>query len=877
MARIPDADLERLKKNTDLAALVRSRGIELKKHGARDLVGRCPFHEEKTASLVVTPGKNLFHCLGCGAAGGPIDFLMKLDGVDFREAVDRLLAGSPVQRALVIATEKPKPEVPEERVQVLLERAVAIYQRNFGEMPEGRAYLEKRGLCDLGLLQRHRVGYANGRLPELLPPDGALRAELTFLGLLLADGTERFTGCVVFPVCDDAGRIVTLYGRYTGTAAGAEPPTPGSVVPRGKRHLYLPGRPRGLWNVAALRASQEIIAVESILDALSVETAGCANVISLQSANGDLDLELLRAHSVPRVRLLLDADPAGNAGTKRLKENLCGFAVEIIALPEGEDPNSFLMKHGAAALAALLGQRESNPPPARVADPGPADAGASGGLTLTLGLRRYEIRGLEKSSRGLRATIRVEKSGRLHVDTLDVNAARARRQLALDLVRIFEESADTIEADLMKLLTACETAAERRAGNDGAQEGGGTLPPPALSASDRATGEQMGRDPALVETILSDYERCGLVGERANKLLSYLVMTSRKLARPLALMNLASSGAGKSSLQDTTLGFCPLEDLIKLTSLSGKALFYKERNSLKNKVLALEEGDGVQEALYALRNLISAGELVTESTIKDPATGKLVTMSNRVEGPTAVFLTTTQPDLDPETKSRFFVTSVDESREQTERIMVYQRLRYTLEGVQQQVEAEAIRKKHHAFQRVLQPLRVIIPFGEKLSYGDNRLPGRRDQPKYLGLITAIAFLRQFQKEIKTLPQLGSYIEVDATDVRYANELMTELFGHSLAELSRPGYELLVILEKMGAERTEKKLPFTFTRRQVREVSGWAHHRVHRYMAELIELEYVTSEGGRPGTLQRYQLLWDGQGLDGKRFALGLANPDTLAA
>jgi len=248
-----------------------------------------------------------------------------------------------------------------------------------------------------------------------------------------------------------------------------------------------------------------------------------------------------------------------------------------------------------------------------------------------------------------------------------------------------------------------------------------------------------------------------------------------------------------------------------------------------------------------------------------------------VEGPTAVFLTTTQPDLDPETKSRFFVTSVDESREQTERILAYQRRRYTLQGVQEQALTEAIRRRHHAFQRCLQPLRVIIPFGEKLSYGDSRLPGRRDQPKYLGLITALAFLRQLQKEIKTLPQLGAYIEVDKTDVRWANDLMTELFGHCLAELSRPGYELLLILEKIAAERTEKKLPFTFTRRQVREASGWAHHRVHRYLSELIELEYVTSEGGRPGTLQRYQLLWDGQGLDGKRFALGLTNPDTLEA
>lgn len=891
MARIPEDELERLKKNTDLVALVRERGVELKPHGARDLVGLCPMpgHAEKTPSFVVTPGKNLFHCLGCNAAGGPIDFVMKMDGLDFRAAVDQLLKGGPVRRGAApapadahasggAAALPPRQVVSEERIQVLLERAVAIYQKNFADAPEGRAYLEKRGLSDLGLLQRHQVGYSNGRLPELLPQSGNLRSELASIGLLQEGGRERFTGCIVFAVRDEAGRIVTLYGRYTGTEAGEE----------GKRHVYLPDRPRGLWNAAALRSSPEIIAVESILDALSVQTAGFANVVSIQSANGSLDVDTLRAQGVQRVRLVLDGDTAGRAGVERLKEKLSGLAVSVATLPEGEDPNSFLVKHGAPKLA-------------RVLDPGPADAGASDGavslpprlsgdLTLTFGLRRYEVRGLEKTPRGLKATVRVEKGCSLHVDTLDLYSARARRQLALDLVRVFEESADTIEGDLTKLLSACESAALRGSNAPGQSLGSGAEAP-ALSASEKAVGEQMGRDPALIETILADYERCGLVGERANKLLCYLAMTSRKMPKPLAVLVLSSSGAGKTALQDAATAFCPPEDLIKLTSLSGKALFYKERTSLKHKVLALEEGDGVQEATYALRNLISAGELVTESTIKDPASGRLVAMENKVEGPTAVFLTTTNPETDPETKSRFFVTSVDESKAQTEAIMAYQRKRYTLDGLKAKAETESVLKKHHAFQRVLQSLDVVNPYAEQLTYGDSRLPSRRDQPKYLGLIAAIAFLRQLQKPKKSYAG-RTYVEVDHEDIGLANALATELLGHSLSELSRPGYELLVLLDQMcraadpapvdaGASGgvmalpSRQRHPLCFTRRQVREFTGWAHARVHRYLSELLELEYVAVEGGRNGVLHRYQLLWDGQGQDGSRFLLGLRSPDEL--
>jgi hypothetical protein len=328
-------------------------------------------------------------------------------------------------------------------------------------------------------------------------------------------------------------------------------------------------------------------------------------------------------------------------------------------------------------------------------------------------------------------------------------------------------------------------------------------------------------------------------------------------------------------------------------------LFYKEGSSLKNKVLALEEGDGVEEAMYALRNLISAGELVTESTIKDPATGRLTTMENRVEGPTAVFLTTTKPDGDPETKSRFFITSVDESREQTQAILVCQRRRQTLAGLAEKLATEPILRKHRNFQRLLKPLPVVNRYADQLSYADDRLQGRRDQPKYLNLINAVALMRQMQKQARPVcngdAATVEYIEVDREDIRLANELATELLGHSLDELSRPATDLLQLLLKMQADGTAKKkspeppaageaarreahwvqAPPAFTRRQIREFTGWSNARVHRYLQELIELEFVLMEHGRNGVLHRYRLAYDGQGQDGRKFLLGLKSVEEL--
>jgi uncharacterized membrane protein len=319
-----------------------------------------------------------------------------------------------------------------------------------------------------------------------------------------------------------------------------------------------------------------------------------------------------------------------------------------------------------------------------------------------------------------------------------------------------------------------------------------------------------------------------------------------------------------------------------LTSLSGKALFYKEQTSLKHKVLALEEGDGAEDASYAIRSLISSGVLTNETTIKDLSTGKLTTMENRVEGPTAVFYTTTNPDVDPETKSRFFVTGIDESREQTRKILAFQREKHQEDDISQSIKTDTVIKRHLNFQRLLKPIGVRNPYSSRLSYGDDRLQGRRDQPKYLNLIKSVAFLRQMQKEIN-VNRKAPYIEVDAEDIRIANDLSQEILGRSLDELSRPGRDLLMLLDEMierlwrelNKDAKLKRTDITFSRRDIREATGWSNTRVHRYLKELVDLEYVLVDGGKNGSRYRYRLAYEGQGKDGEKFILGLTPVDEL--
>ena len=337
-------DLQQLKKNSDLVAVAQARGLQLQKQG-QDFVTLCPFHKEQSPSFHITPTKNLFHCFGCGAAGSVIDFVMRLDGITFKDAVNKLLTETGiVHRATETppSSPAPTPALTPERANTLLERVITIYQKNLEEGTEGKTYLQKRGISDAGLWTRHRLGYSNGKLTDLLPKEGAIWEELSALGVLLANGQERFAGCLVCPVTDADGNTTTLYGRYTGDGD--------------KRHFYLPGRPTGLWNAPNLKTYANTILVESIIDALSVMMAGSQNVISIQGTNGlsTNDAATLTAYGVQKITLLMDGDEPGRTATTKLKTTLTGHHCESINLPEGEDPNSYLVAHGATALAQLL-------------------------------------------------------------------------------------------------------------------------------------------------------------------------------------------------------------------------------------------------------------------------------------------------------------------------------------------------------------------------------------------------------------------------------------------------------------------------------------------------------------------------------------------
>ncbi|MFZ2807136.1 MAG: hypothetical protein WA081_22665 [Desulfosalsimonadaceae bacterium] len=384
------------------------------------------------------------------------------------------------------------------------------------------------------------------------------------------------------------------------------------------------------------------------------------------------------------------------------------------------------------------------------------------------------------------------------------------------------------------------------------------------------------KNPDMFAEILLDLETIGVTGEQTNKLTSYLAAVSRKLDDPLSVLIQSRSAAGKSTLQDAILSLVPDEDYVKYTRITDQALFYKDEDSLVNKILAIEEETGMGGAAYSIRNIQSSKKITVAATGKDPGTGKMRTEEYTVKGPVAVMITTTAPELEGETASRFLFLTIDESSKMTEAIHAIQRQSETLDGLVKRKQSDAVIKKHHTAQRQLQPLAVVNPFSQYLAYPHQSLRTRRDHKKYLGLIRAVAFLHQHQRETKTIEVDGkpvAYIEVTLDDIDKANHLANEVLGQSLDELARPSRTLLVLIYRMIMEESGKlKLPMDeiyFTRRMIREYTGWTDWQVKAHIKQLEDMEYLYVRIGAKGKEYAYALNFRGQAEESGKSYLNL--------
>jgi DNA primase catalytic core len=942
MARLTENELEKLKQEVSLLDLVQSYGVKLSKKG-KDLIGLCPFHDDHSPSLVISPDKNLWHCMGaCQEGGSVIDWVMKSEGVSLRHALEILkekenpdvLGGEikHIKKATIRKLDSPfvfDSDKPVEK-QALLNQVIDFYHETLKQNPEGIEYLQQRGLKTPDMIDRFKLGLCNRTLCYRLPARNRqagkeIREKLIEPGVLRESGHEHFAGSLVIPIYDETGNVVEVYGRKLrndlrkGTAL----------------HLYLPGPHKGIWNFSCLAAGKEIILCEALIDALTFWCYGFHNVTSSYGINGFTKehLEAFKRYKTERILIAYDRDDAGDHAAEILSQKLIAEGIDIecsrVLFPLGQDANQHAqqaqspgkalnhviqnavsMGNGRKVFyindiqvqneAAKEKKEKENPTtPASPASSLPA-AGCDianisaeikpDGVIIQLEDRQWRIRGLSKnlSYEILRINVRVSKAEKFFLDNIDLYSARQRftfvKQAALEL----EVDEELIKKDLGKLLLKLEELQDEQIKQ--------TLAPKkkevVMSEKEKQEAMELLKAPDLLERILKDFEKCGVVGEQTNKLVSYLAAVSRKLESPLAILIQSSSAAGKTWLMESVLAFVPEEERIKYSSMTGQSLFYMGETNIKHKILAIVEEEGAERTRYALKLLQSEGELSIASTGKDAVSGQLITKEYRVEGPVMIFSTTTNIDIDEELQNRCIILTVDESREQTRAIHQKQREQRTLKGLKLNQEKTDLLKVHHNAQRLLRPLPVINPYAHRLTFLDDKTRMRRDHVKYLTLIDAITLLHQYQRPLKTFKnKMGGngsdkdngnpilYVSVTLDDIEIANRLASKVLGRSLDELPPQTRRFLEMAKEMVKKECKKlnieRSEYRFSRRQICEYTGWSLTQVRLHLDRLVEHEYILVHRGSRGLSFVYELLYNGEGKKGEPFLMGLIDINQL--
>ncbi len=353
-----------------------------------------------------------------------------------------------------------------------------------------------------------------------------------------------------------------------------------------------------------------------------------------------------------------------------------------------------------------------------------------------------------------------------------------------------------------------------------------------LSPDEREAAINFLMQPNLMQRTNDCIGKAGVIGEAANRLLMYVIFTSRKRENPLHIISFGSSGAGKSHLQEKVAELIPEEDKIESTSITSNALYYFGEYDLQHKLILIEDMDGAEAILYALRELISKKHIIKLVPLKDTK-GITRTITFKVKGPVTVAGCTTQERVYEDNANRSFLIYIDESKTQDENIMSYQRKKSA--GTINSEEEKNIKALLQNTQRLLQPVQVRNPYAEQLQIPTEVFKPRRTNAHYLQFIEAVTFYHQYQREKHTDKHTGeTYINTTLEDIAETNKLMKEVLLRKADDLSGATRNYFEQLKELLQQQKQS----TFTNREIRKQLRLPGTTVRRYHNELLQSGYI---------------------------------------
>ncbi|MFA6925256.1 MAG: hypothetical protein WC223_13505 [Bacteroidales bacterium] len=342
--------------------------------------------------------------------------------------------------------------------------------------------------------------------------------------------------------------------------------------------------------------------------------------------------------------------------------------------------------------------------------------------------------------------------------------------------------------------------------------------------------------------------KSGVIGEEYNRILMYIIFTSRKREHPLHIISLGSSGTGKTYLQEKVGELIPEENKVEITTLSDNAFYYFGQQELQNKLILIEDLDGAENVMYPLRELQSKKRISKTVAHKDTR-GNTRTVHLTVEGPVSVAGCTTKESIYEDNANRSFLIYPDESKEQDERIMEYQRKLSA--GTINTGEQQKIKELLQNSQRILQPITVRNPYAEYLKIPEEVFKPRRTNSHYLQFIEAITFYKQYQREQKPDAETGElYIETTLEDINEANKLMKEILLRKSDELSGACRNYFEKLKLYLIGQQQKNI----TNREISQKLRIPLTTVKRYHLDLLNSGYLKRISQKENKAYHYEIV-----------------------
>lgn len=864
-------EIAAIKQQLTLSQVLMHYGLKPDKH----LRLHCPFHDDKTPSLQVYYKTQTCYCFSSnckthGKSLDVIDFVMHKDGISKREAIlkcKELIGGSTSAVAAVPVSRSG-----------ILNYMFTYFKNAIHNSKPAQAYLQSRGLD----ITRLEVGYNTAQFHHGARRDEALISACVSVGLLSAWGSNTREGtqaykpfgkyCIAFALRDSGGEISGMYFRST-------------VNDSDQRHYYLKDR-KGLYPGYPKSAITRLILTESVIDAATLlqhhEIGKGYGILACYGTNGltsEHEAAIVGLGQLQEIIFAFDGDEAGRKAVEKysssLKERLPYVQLSSIVLPDGEDINSMGVSHTAEVFTELLQSRTSlffstevsaekitpsSPESTAVVSDGTVLDSRNPYKLLYVGTGgNYYIQGgLSKQLDSMKVTLVIEhkESSQKSRNKVDLYEDKQVERLCREAGEKLGLRKDVVEQDLYRLTDLLDGYREAEQGK-GESTAAESVAVYTLSESARNTAVRFLRQEDLLQALNVLLGETGIVGEEQNRLFLLLVALSYKMPAPLHALIQGSSGSGKTRLLKQVSDCIPPEKVTRLTRVSDKVLYNYPERYFMNRLLCLEDIDGLsEEAEFAFRELQSNGELNSATSIKLD-NGQITSGQKTVRGPIASLACTTRGELYEDNMSRVFLIAVDESGEQTRRIIGYQNSKAAgeIDTGREQERKEFIRN----LVRSLEPLEVVNPYAGRLQLPEDAHKIRRLHDLFLNFVKMVTLLHQYQRRRDSKGRLVA----ELSDVESAIGIMFDSIVLKVDELDgslRQFYEQLkeYLRGKYGTHYSQSE----FTLREIRQGLHLSKTQLFRYAQDLVRLEYICTCGGHHNKGFTYKIVyWDNyQGL-----------------